>query len=57
LPGNTSAEDITVALQEIGYNVISVKQMMARRPTPGGITLTSLPLFLVILARNQKSAN
>jgi hypothetical protein len=35
LPGNTSAEDIIVDLQD----VISVKQMTAKRPTPeGGVT-------------------
>jgi hypothetical protein len=53
LPGNTSAEGITVALQERDYDVISVKQMTAKCPTPeGGITHTSLPLFLVTLVRN-----
>jgi hypothetical protein len=54
LSGITSAEDITVALQETDYDVISVKQMTAKRPTPErGVTHTS-PLFLVTLARNQK---
>jgi hypothetical protein len=44
LPGNTSEEDIAVALQEMDYDVISVKQMTAKRPTPeGGVTHTSLP--------------
>jgi hypothetical protein len=56
LSGNNSAEDITVALQEIDYDIINVKQMTAKRPSPEGVvTHTSLPLFLVILARNQKS--
>jgi hypothetical protein len=32
LLGNTSAEDNTVALQEIHYGVISVKQMTANVP-------------------------
>jgi hypothetical protein len=54
LPGITSAED-TVALQEIDYDVVSAKQMTAKRPTPeGAVAHTSLPLFLFTLARNQK---
>jgi hypothetical protein len=32
LPGSTSAYDITVALPEIDYDVISLKQMTAKRP-------------------------
>jgi hypothetical protein len=49
------AEDITVALQEIGY-IISVKQMTAKRPTQKGMELhTFLTLFLVTLSRNQKA--
>jgi hypothetical protein len=56
LPTNTSSEDITVALQELGYEVISVKQMTAKRPSPEGeATCISLPLFLVTLARSEKS--
>jgi hypothetical protein len=56
LPNNTSSEDITVALQELGCEVISVKQMMAKHPSPeGGVTLVCLPLFLITLLRNQKS--
>jgi hypothetical protein len=43
-PGNTSAEDISVALQEIGYDDISVQQTMAKHPAPGGVAHTSLPL-------------
>jgi hypothetical protein len=39
LPGNSPAEDITVAFQEPGYDVISAKQMTAKRPAPeGGVT-------------------
>jgi hypothetical protein len=30
LPDNIPAEDITVALKELGYNVISAKQMTAK---------------------------
>jgi hypothetical protein len=36
LPGSTSAEDITVAHQEIDYKVISVKHMNAKHPTAEG---------------------
>jgi hypothetical protein len=55
LPGNTSAEDITVALQEMD-DVISVKQMTAKHPNPErGVTHTSLPLYLVTLVTNQKA--
>jgi hypothetical protein len=56
LPNNTSSEDITVALQELGYEVISDKQMTAKRSSPEGeVNLVSLPLFLITLVRNQKS--
>jgi hypothetical protein len=56
LPNNTSCEDIRVALQELGYEVISVKQMTAKRPSPEGeVTLVSLPLFLITLVRNHTS--
>jgi hypothetical protein len=60
-PGNLSVEDITVALQEIQthFNIISMKQITAKHPTPEGSlshthahTLT--PLFLIPLARNQE---
>jgi hypothetical protein len=45
-----------VALQELGYEVIRVKQMTAKRPSSAeGDTLVSLPLFLVTLVRNQIS--
>jgi hypothetical protein len=56
LTNNSSSEDITVALQELDYEVISVKQMTAKRPSPeGGVTLVSLPLFFNTLVRNRKS--
>jgi hypothetical protein len=55
-PNNTWSEDIRVALQELGYEVISVKQMTAKRLSPEGeVTLVSLPLFLVTLVRNKQS--
>jgi hypothetical protein len=43
-----------VALQELGYEVISVKQMTTKRPSPEEVTLVSLPLFLITLVINQK---
>jgi hypothetical protein len=53
---NISSEDTILALQGLGYKIISVKQMAAKRPTPEeGGTLVSLPFFLVTLVRNQKS--
>jgi hypothetical protein len=56
LPNNNSSEDITLALEELGYEVTSAKQMTAKCPSPeGGVTLVSLPLFLITLVRNQKS--
>jgi hypothetical protein len=56
LPSNTSSEDIRVALHEFSYEVISVKQMTAKRPSlEGGFPLVSLPLFLNTLVRNQNS--
>jgi hypothetical protein len=56
LPSNNSSDDISVALRELGYEVISVKQMTAKRPSPEGeVTHVSLPLFLITLARNQNS--
>jgi hypothetical protein len=46
-----------VDFQEIDYNVISVKQMTAKGLAPkGGVTHTSLPLFLVTIGRNQKAS-
>jgi hypothetical protein len=45
LPSNTSSEDIIVAFQELGYEVISGKQMTADRPSPEeGVTCISLSL-------------
>jgi hypothetical protein len=56
LLGNTFAENITVAPQEIAYNIISVKQMTDKHPTPdGGVEHATLSLFIVTLARNQKA--
>jgi hypothetical protein len=48
LPENTPVEDITKGLVELGFDVISVKQME-------GTTHITLPLFLVSLPRTTKS--
>jgi hypothetical protein len=39
LPSNTSSESITVSLQELGYDVISVKQMTVKAPLRQEVTL------------------
>jgi len=51
LPGNTPAEDIVKELQSIGFDVISVRQLISRN-TQAPI---NLPLFLVTLPRNDKA--
>jgi hypothetical protein len=56
LPIDTPAEDISNGLQDLGYSVLSVKQMTASRPSlEGGNYTSNLPLFLVILTRDSKS--
>jgi hypothetical protein len=43
---NTCSEDIVLALQELGFDIINVKQMKAKRPSPEGpITTVTFPLF------------
>jgi hypothetical protein len=55
-PGNCFSEHITVALQKLVYDVISVKQMTTKCPTPeGGVIHISFPFFLLTLARNPKA--
>jgi hypothetical protein len=51
LPGNTAAEDIAKELQELGFDVISVRQLTSRKPQAP----SNLPLFLVSLPRNDRS--
>jgi hypothetical protein len=56
LPVFGSAEDIAVALEEIDYDVISVRKLTAKRSNlEVGVTHTSLPTFLVTPARNKKA--
>jgi hypothetical protein len=44
-PCNISAENITVALQEIHYDLISVRQVTAYLPTREGRANTPSPLY------------
>jgi hypothetical protein len=56
LPQNTPAENISDGLVNLGFDVISVKQMTAtRRPHPEGSKTANLPLFLITLPRTAKS--
>jgi hypothetical protein len=56
LPMDTPAEDLSKGLQDLGFSVLSVKQMTASRPSPeGGSRTSNLPLFLITLTRNPKS--
>jgi hypothetical protein len=56
LPSDTPAEDISNGLQDLGFSVISVRQMTANRQSPeGGSMKINLPLFLVTLCRNSTS--
>jgi hypothetical protein len=53
LPHNTPAEDISNGLVDLGFDVISVKQMSSPRRTPDeGAKI--LPLFLITLPRTAK---
>jgi hypothetical protein len=57
LPGNISAEDITMAYQEIDYDVISIKQMTAKRPTTeGGVSNSPLPPLPRNASKETKSS-
>jgi hypothetical protein len=56
LPANTPAEDIASSLQDLGFTIISVKQMTSSRPNPESRSHpTNLPLFLITLERSEKS--
>jgi hypothetical protein len=54
LPGNTLAEEIYEGLVELGFDIISVKQMSTTHRSQGSSS-TSLPLFLITLPRSEKS--
>jgi hypothetical protein len=55
---DTPAEDISNALVELDYDIISVKQMTSSKNIrDGGTQVTNLPLFLVTLPRTENSKN
>jgi hypothetical protein len=55
LPTNTPAQDISDGLVDLGFDVVSVKQMTSARRSPDGSNPIPLPLFLVTLPRTTKS--
>jgi hypothetical protein len=56
LPPDTPAEDISSSLENLGFNIINVRQFTTNRREPYGQTyVKNLPLFLVTLTRNLKS--
>jgi hypothetical protein len=56
LPHDTPAEYISDGLVNLGFDVISVKQMTTtRRSATEGLTTVNLPLFLITLPRTPKS--
>jgi hypothetical protein len=58
LLADTPTEDISNALVELGFDIISVKQMSSRKNIrDGGTQVTNLPLFLVTLPRTANSKN
>jgi hypothetical protein len=57
LPTDTPVEDIFNRLQDLGFNVISVRQMTATRRAPNGQThVETLLLFLVALSQRDIQA-
>jgi hypothetical protein len=55
LPINTPAEDIADGLMDLGFDVISVRQMSTDHRWPEGYKSIASPLFLVTLPRTAKS--
>jgi hypothetical protein len=56
LPLNTPAQDISDGLTDLGFDIISVKQMTSTRRSPSeGSLRRNLPLFLITLPRTAKS--
>jgi hypothetical protein len=56
LPLNTPAVDISDGLVDLGFDVVSVKQMTTTcRSSPKDPKITDLPLFLVTLPKMAKS--
>jgi hypothetical protein len=55
LSPDTPTEDISSNLEDLGFNVINVRQMTTtRRATSGQTHMKPLSLFLVTLTRNVK---
>jgi hypothetical protein len=54
LLGNTPAEEIYEGLEELGFDLISVKQTSTIRRSQGSAS-TSLPPFLITLPRSEKT--
>jgi hypothetical protein len=53
---NTPAQDISDGLTDLGFDIISVKQMTSTRRSPSeGSVPRNLPLFLITLPRTAKS--
>jgi hypothetical protein len=56
LPTNTPAQDISDGLIDLGFDIISVKQMTTTsQSTSERAQTTNLPLFLIMLSRTSKS--
>jgi hypothetical protein len=55
LPMNTPTEDISEGLMELGFEIISVKQMTSTRRSQSEETPTKNLLFLTTLPRTAKS--
>jgi hypothetical protein len=53
-PGNTPAEEIYQGLVEVGFDIISVKQMSTIHRSQGSAS-TSFLLFLITFSRSEKS--
>jgi hypothetical protein len=58
LPRDTPAEVTSDELLALDFSVISFRQLTSTKQQPqGGSQLVNIPLFLVTLARNEKSSN
>jgi hypothetical protein len=56
LPINCTAQDISEGLTDLGFDILSVKQMTStRRSQSEGIETRNLPLYLITLPRTAKS--
>jgi hypothetical protein len=50
---DTPAEDIANSLNDLGFDVINVKQMTSKKSDPQGRSEVNLPLFLVTLPKHR----